>query len=176
MTGFHLVYNHVMKVSNGKMLTNLFHGHRIEAERIDLLEEEICSPSLSEPYTVIEYGIYLHETGIRIGNCDLRVGMNDELYYAGNVGYRIYEPYRGHGYAYDAAHVLLQEAKLIYEMKYLIITCSPENTASKKTLEKLRGKLIAVAEVPQEHWLYRRGEKVKDIYFFDLEEGHEVAG
>ena len=53
-------------------------------------------------------------------------------------------------------------------MEELIITCSPDNLASKKTLQKLGGQLLETVEVPADHWLYQRGETVKDIYRFLL--------
>ena len=111
-----------------------------------------------------------HELGRneKIGECDLRVGMNDELYYAGNIGYRIYEPYRGHGYAYEAAKMLMRIAREIHGFDEIILTCSPDNIASRKTLEKLGGVLVETVNVPSWHWLYKRGETVKQIWRYDL--------
>ena len=43
---------------------------------------------------------------------------------------------------------------------------SPENTASRRTIEKLGGELLETVEVPEDHWLYERGELVKNIYLF----------
>ena len=94
--------------------------------------------------------------------------MNEELYYAGNIGYRIYGGFRGHHYAYEACLLLFQIAKEKYYMDELVITCSPENIPSHKTLEKLNGTLEDVVEVPSWHWLYRRGEKVKEIFRYQL--------
>ena len=53
-------------------------------------------------------------------------------------------------------------------MDKLIITCSPDNIASKKTLIKLGGQLLETCDVPSDHWLYLRGETVKEIYLFKL--------
>ena len=36
--------------------------------------------------------------GAQIGGCNLRLGHSEALYYAGNIGYQIDEPYRGHHY------------------------------------------------------------------------------
>ena len=94
--------------------------------------------------------------------------MNDMLYYAGNIGYHVYERYRGNGYAYKACLELFKIAKNVYHMDKLIITCSPDNIASKKTLIKLGGQLLETCDVPKDHWLYLRGETVKEIYLFKL--------
>ena len=103
-----------------------------------------------------------------IGECDLRLGMDEELYYAGNIGYRIYDGFRGHHYAYHACKLLLQIAKEEYHFRKVIITCSPDNIASDKTIQSLHAELLQTVNVPKHHWLYRRGEKVKNIYLLTL--------
>jgi len=152
------------------MLFQLFRKNRItEGDPVDLKLESHREPSFSNNYVPSDiYGIFLHGSSMRIGECDIRLGMNEELYYAGNIGYRIYEPYRGHGYAYFAAEMLMDYARDRHSMKELILTCSPDNIPSKKTLEKLGGELIETVDVPHWHWLYRRGETVKNIYRWQL--------
>ena len=103
-----------------------------------------------------------------IGECDLRFGMDEELYYAGNIGYRIYDEFRGQHYAYHACQLLLQIAKEEYHFHNVIITCSPDNIASDKTIQSLHAELLQTVNVPKNHWLYRRGEKVKNIYLLIL--------
>ena len=90
------------------MLFQLFRKNRItEGDPVDLKLESHREPSFSNNYVPSDiYGIFLHGSSMCIGECDIRLGMNEELYYAGNIGYRIYEPYRGHGYAYEAAKIL----------------------------------------------------------------------
>lgn len=140
-----------------------------EGDVVDLRLEARREPSYGNSYTASEiYAITLHGHSAKIGECDLRIGMNEELYYAGNIGYRIYEKYRGSGYACEAARMLMRIAKEKHHMTELILTCSPDNIASRKTLEKLGGELIETVNVPSAHWLYRRGEKVKNIYRFVL--------
>lgn len=103
-----------------------------------------------------------------VGQCDLRVG--DEgwyLYYLGHIGYSVYIPYRGHHYAAKACKLLYQVAKA-EKMTKLIITCSPENIASYKTLTYLGAQYTATVDVPAEHDLYRRGEVRKCIFEVEL--------
>lgn len=141
----------------------------IEGNIVDLIQESRREPSFSNNFVPSDiYGIYLHGSDQKIGECDIRLGMNEELYYAGNIGYRIYEKWRGHGYAYEAAKMLLQTAKEEHGFEEIIMTCSPDNIASLKTLEKLGGELIETVDVPHWHWLYKRGETVKNIYRYDL--------
>lgn len=129
--------------------------------------EEPCARTSWVPS--VYFAICPHGRHVKIGECDLRLGMNDEIYYAGNIGYRIYQPFRGHGYAYDACVLLFQIAHSRYHMNELILTCSPENIPSRKTLEKLHGDLLETVRVPETHWLYQRGETVKNIYKFNLQ-------
>ncbi len=114
----------------------------------------------------VHYSVLLGNT--KVGECDLRLGMNEELYYAGQIGYRIYYPYRGHGYAYEACIILFALAKKEYGFHELLITCSPENIASHKTLVKLQGTLLKTVRVPSSHWLYQRGETTKEIFYYSL--------
>lgn len=137
-------------------------------EEVDLvLETSLPSFGDHDHIPTYNYGIYLHGTKKKIGYCDLRCGMSEEIYYAGNVGYRINEGYRGHRYAQKACRLLFTVAKQ-KQMRELLITCSPENIASRLTLEHLGGELIETVQVPHRHWLYARGEIWKNIYRFQL--------
>ena len=86
--------------------------------------------------------------GTRMGVCDLRIGHNESVYYGGNIGYRIEEPYRGRHYAGKACKLLFELARR-HGMEYVIITCSPDNLASRRTCEWLGGELLEVVELPE---------------------------
>lgn len=157
------------------MFEQLFHRNRemrIAGEHVDLILREDRKGRADEEYDrLIRFRIVLHGTYIFAGICDLRVGMNRILYYAGNIGYRIFEEYRGHGYACEAAGMLLRYAFETVGMMQVIITCSPENSASKRTIERLGGTLLETAAVPEDHWLVQRGEFVKNVYLFTEQSG-----
>lgn len=104
-----------------------------------------------------------------IGYISYRSKNNIDNYYYGNIGYRIIEQYRGNNYAYKACELLktvLQEL----EVKETIITVSPENIASRKTIEKLNTELIETVDVPNWHPLYINNEKIKMIYKWRIEQ------
>ncbi len=105
--------------------------------------------------------------GIKMGVCDLRIGHNDKLYYGGNIGYRIDEPYRGHHYAGKACLLLLELARM-HELGYVIITCNPNNYASRKTCEYAGGALLEIAELPEDNDMRARGETEECIFKFIL--------
>lgn len=105
--------------------------------------------------------------GTETGVCDLRIGHSEGVYYGGNIGYRVEEPFRGRRYAGKACLLLLQLAKR-HDMEYLYITCNPENAASRKTCEYAGGTLEGIVDVPEGNDMYQRGEKQKCIYRFAL--------
>ncbi|MBR3502772.1 MAG: GNAT family N-acetyltransferase [Clostridia bacterium] len=107
--------------------------------------------------------------GEKMGACDLRLGYNDRLYYGGHIGYRVEEPYRGHHYAEKACRLLFQLAKK-HDMPYLIVTCNPENAASRRTCERLGGELLEIAELPEDSDMrVQSGETRKCVFRFAID-------
>ena len=103
--------------------------------------------------------------GIKMGVCDLRIGHNDNLYYGGNIGYSIDEEYRGHHYAGKACLLLFELAKM-HQLEYVIITCNPDNYASRKTCEYAGGKLLEIVELPEDNDMRQKGETEKCVFKF----------
>ena len=117
----------------------------------------------------IYYDILLHENKQKVGTIDLRLTVEGNMYYYGHIGYNVQRAFRGHNYAYHACKVLFTIAKEEFGMKELIITCSPENVPSYKTLRKLGGELLELVEVPAGHPLYAAGEKKKYIFRYRID-------
>jgi len=109
----------------------------------------------------------LIEYWTKMGVCDLRIGYNDNLYFGGHIGYRIFPEYRGNHYAGKACLLLFQLARK-HNMEYLYITCNPDNYASKKTCEYAGGKLLEIAELPEGNYMRDDCEFEKCIYKFTL--------
>ena len=106
--------------------------------------------------------------GREMGVCDLRIGHNGNTYYGGNIGYRVYEAYRGHHYAGKACFLLFALARK-HHMEHLIITCNPDNLASRKTCEYVGGQLVEIAELPADNNMrLESGETEKCIYRVEL--------
>lgn len=105
--------------------------------------------------------------GAAIGGCSLRVGHNARTYIAGNIGYHIDEPYRGHRYALKACGLLFELARR-HGMDRLIITCAPDNAASARTCELAGGQFVELAPVPEDDELYAQGKRHVRVYRFDL--------
>ncbi len=116
------------------------------------------------------FSICLAAGKTEVGRCDLRIGHNRQLYFGGNIGYQVHEPYRGHHYAAKACRLLFGLA-LRHDLGYVLITCNPDNLPSRRTCEGLGGELIDIAAVPPDNEMYQRGEFEKCIFRFKLPYG-----
>lgn len=103
-----------------------------------------------------------------VGGIGLRISSTPtiEMYY-GHFGYHVYPAARGRYYAERACRLLLPLARR-HGFKSLWITCNPENTASRRTCERLGARLIDVVAVPPDDMLYARGETQKCRYRLDV--------
>lgn len=107
----------------------------------------------------------------KVGKIVLRKGTIEERYFDGHIGYSVEKNYRGHGYAYLATVELLRIARKM-GFKELIITCSPDNLASKKTILKLPVKYLETVVIPRKyHQNFKQDERIKEVYLIELEKG-----
>lgn len=105
--------------------------------------------------------------GNKMGKCDLRIGHNEKLYFGGNIGYRVEEPYRGHRYAEKACRLLFHLARR-HDLGYVIITCREDNIPSYKTCEAAGGTLLEIAEIPEDNDMRKDGVTHVRVYRFEL--------
>lgn len=68
-----------------------------------------------------------------LGGCTLRVGENAAVQYSGHIGYAVAPEHRGHRYAAKAV-LLLLPLGFRCGLRRIIITCQPDNLASRQTL------------------------------------------
>ncbi len=139
----------------------------LKNEEIQLMLEKVVEGDEEKGWVPAYHFAICNNKGIKIGVCDLRIGHNEKLYYGGNIGYNIDVAYRGNHYAGKACILLFELAKK-HDLKYLIITCNPENIASRKTCEYAGGKLLEVTELPENSDMRDRGETHKCIFKFTL--------
>jgi guanine deaminase len=111
--------------------------------------------------------ICLVSNGLEIGMIDFRVGNTEETFFDGNIGYFLFPSQRGNHYAGKACLMLFDLARM-HNMKYLHITCDPDNYASRRTCEWAGGKLEAIIELPTDTDMYARGHRQKCLYYFNL--------
>ena len=77
------------------------------------------------------------------------------MYYFGHIGYHVDPPYRGNHYAKRACE-LLRPLILLHGKESVVITCDPDNWASRKTCIRLGCELERTVDVPkriQTRWL-----------------------
>lgn len=113
------------------------------------------------------YCFEVQKDGARVGEITLRIKYPEGLYYGGNIGYAIDEPYRGNGYAVRACRLLLPVAKA-HGMRFLHITNDRDNHASRRVCEKLGAVLLRVAKLPEDTELYREGRRYENIFVWDI--------
>jgi len=143
------------------------HTGFLKDNEIQLILEKTADGNNKKEWVPAYYFAICNNKGIKMGTCDLRIGHNDKLYYGGNIGYSIYEKYRGNHYAGKACQLLFKLAKK-HELQYLIITCNPDNYASRKTCEYAGGKLLEITRLPEDNAMRDKGETEKCIYKFTL--------
>ena len=136
---------------------------------VDLKEKyRVSEKQAYDRVPTVYYDILLHGSNLKVGSIDLRLTVEGDMYYYGHIGYNIIRSFRGHNYAYYACLVLFKIAREEFGMDELIITCSPDNIPSYKTLIKLGGELIELVEVPKNHQLYTIGETQKYIFRYRI--------
>jgi predicted acetyltransferase len=113
------------------------------------------------------YAIMLKEIDTEIGKISIRIGHNKHSYYNGNIGFEIYEEYRGFKYSLLASKLVLQIAEF-HEMNYLYLSCDESNNASSKIIENLGANFIEVVVPPIDYIFYYEGMERQKIYKLDL--------
>jgi predicted acetyltransferase len=146
-----------------------FDTNELKSNEIFLkLEETVDANPEKRWVPLYRFKICLVSDFSEIGHCDFRVGNTEKLYFGGNIGYTIYEKFRGKHYAAKACLLLFDLARK-HGMRYLYITCNPENIASRKTCEYAGGVLESTIELPTDNDMYiYDGERNKCIYRFNL--------
>lgn len=139
----------------------------LENDEIKLVLEKTVEGNKEKEWLPAYVFAISDKKGNKMGTCDLRIGYNEKVYYGGNIGYRVSEQYRGHHYAGKACLLLFELAKR-HNMEYLIITCNPDNYASRKTCEYAGGVLEEIVELPEDNDMREAGETEKCIYRFAL--------
>jgi predicted acetyltransferase len=106
--------------------------------------------------------------GEAVGRIELRIGgIPHILMYGGHIGYRVFEPHRGHRYAARACRLILPIARS-HAMQTLWITCNPDNVPSRRTCELAGAELVEIVDLPEDTDMYRAGERQKCRYRIDL--------
>ena len=97
------------------------------------------------------------------GHINFRVGDTPHvLLCAGHIGFEIHEPFRGHHYAEQACRALAPFVRSVYPA--VILTCDPDNQASRRTIERLGACFLDEVAVPPTAPQFERGSRLKRRY------------
>jgi predicted acetyltransferase len=87
--------------------------------------------------------------------------------YAGHIGYGVHPLYRGHRYASRSVRLLMPLARRL-GLDFLWITCDPENSASRRSLELAGAQFVEIVNVPEDCVIHQSGYPQKCRYRLDL--------
>jgi len=101
--------------------------------------------------------------GTDVGHLNFKMGDTDHITrYAGHIGYRIEEGFRGHAYSFHACLALRPYLRKTADR--IIITSDPDNYASIHIIEKLGARFIDGVDVPPDDPSYKNGARRKRRY------------
>lgn len=103
--------------------------------------------------------------GQMVGVCNLQAGHDERLLYTGNMGYGVWEEYRGQHYALRASRLMAKLAGQL-GMTELYLTTDIHNIPSVRTCQALGAENLGIWEVPVDHPEYLKG--VRKQYRFRL--------
>jgi predicted acetyltransferase len=122
----------------------------------------------NSPWRVPAYRFDMMIDGARVGTVSLRIGDETRLVlYAGHIGYAVEPAWRGQGLAGRAVRLLYPLARA-HGFAALWATCTPDNLASRRTLERLGAAYVETVPIPPDYESYPRGEREKCRYRIDL--------
>lgn len=102
-----------------------------------------------------------------MGSIRLRIGPEDILYYAGNIGYEVKEEYRGKHYAARSSLLILPLARA-YGLEAAWLTVNPHNTPSLKTCKIIGARYIETVRLPKSHEMYGKSDYYRRRFRRDL--------
>ncbi len=142
-------------------------GELIDDELELILVKKIAAQPQKKYFPMYDFEMQNIETREKMGYINLRIGYNEGIKYGGHIGYGVDEKFRGKRLASRSSTLLFPLAKR-HGINPLWITCNPENTASRRTCENAGGKLVEIVDLPKDNDQYKRGERKKCLYRFDL--------
>ena len=93
--------------------------------------------------------------GNGVGLIRLRIGTENQVRYAGHIGYEVDPPHRGQHFAARSTLLILPLARA-HRLPEVWLTVDPSNTASRKTCHWLGAEFIETVEIPQEHNMFEK--------------------
>jgi tagatose 1,6-diphosphate aldolase len=158
----------MIKHSQGEERFSFFEFNDLTDGEIKLVIDELIPEDKFKKYVpAYKFNIVIEQSNVTVGFIDIRIGHSHRLYYGGNIGYTVFEDFRGNNYALKACKLIKKVAKK-HAMECLYITCNPDNIPSRRTCEKLGLPLKEIVDLPEGNDMYKEGERQKCIYYWEL--------
>lgn len=87
--------------------------------------------------------------------------------YRGQIGYEVNASHRGRHFAERSVRLLLPFIRR-HGFSEMWITCDPDNLASRRTCERIGGKLVEIVAVPETEEMFARGHRTKCRFRVEL--------
>jgi predicted acetyltransferase len=102
-----------------------------------------------------------------VGTIRLRIGDSVTLKYAGNIGYEVHEPHRGHKYAARSCSLILPLARL-HGLNAVWLTVDPKNVPSQRTCQAIGARYMGTVRIPKTDNAYQEGARYRRRFKLDL--------
>lgn len=88
-------------------------------------------------------------TGEEMGRINIKARYTENIIrYRGNIGYTVYEKYRGNHYSSRSCRLLVPVIRFL-KLNPVYITCNADNTASRKNVEALGAEFLGTEIIPE---------------------------
>lgn len=138
----------------------------LRGDRVLLRYSRILPGDSARGYLPAYHYRILIKSGTDAGHINFRVGDEPhDRYVAGHIGFEIAPEFRGARLAYRACRALQNWAAWVSGS--VIITCDPDNLASRRTIELLGARFLGERMVPPDDPAYAEGSRRKLRYEWD---------
>lgn len=110
-------------------------------------KERVSSPDTD----VVAYHFTMKHTrtGEEMGRINIKAGYTENIIrYRGNIGYTVYEKYRGNHYSSRSCRLLVPVLRFL-GLNPVYITCDADNAASRKNIEALGAELLGIERITE---------------------------
>ncbi|MBX3177223.1 MAG: GNAT family N-acetyltransferase [Candidatus Hydrogenedentes bacterium] len=125
---------------------------------------DVVPPDVSRGFLPYYHFRILTAVGIDAGHINLRVGDAERVRYVGHVGFMVDPAHRGHGYARQACLALAPCVRRF--MASALLTCDPDNAASRQTIERLGARFLDEVAIPPDESPNLKGATAKRRYLW----------
>jgi predicted acetyltransferase len=160
-------------------LASLLKAKMVDGDlELNLFEQK----QVSEPDSDIPGYFFLmrnSKSGSAMGSINLRAGYTDNIRrYRGNIGFTVFESFRGHRYSARSCVLLVPLIKAL-KLNPIWLTCNADNIPSKKIIESIGAKYIETTMIRQDSpyiQYYPEGARTKLRFSWSFDSSNNEVG